>query len=708
MGLRDIKLKKAYSSEDNNILHSFYIPVLKESIQYDRLAGFFSSTSLAVAARGIASLIENRGHMRLLVSPKLTSQDIKAIRKAIDTPEKFIEDKMLLAIHAIEDELLENHVKALAWMLANEYLEISVAIPCDENSDFISSSEAERRGMFHPKVGILKDDFGNVVTFSGSVNESASGWIENIEEFKVFRSWEPHQVDYLNADTEKFERLWAGNSSKVKTIPIPKAVKDDLLDIAPKDLTRTQIIELLKGIHRKKDKIKLFEHQKDAIEKWIENGMHGIFEMATGTGKTFTALGCLKEVSNRHQRLLTVINCPQKHLIQQWKREILKFDIMFDDIIIADSTQPSWKNVLTDALIDISLEYKEKIVVLTTHRTFSNKSFIEIVKENKSRLIYFLISDEVHGVGALESQKGLLEEYDLRLGLSATPKRWFDTLGTNTIYDYFHGVVFDFSLEKAITNVNPATNKTYLTPYRYIPKFVHLTKDELEDYIKKTKSIALKLSESDSDKKRDIYYELLIYQRAKIIKGAFQKYEALRDILDEINEDIQWTIIYCFHSQMEEVVEIVSSRNIISHRFTMDEGTSPKPEYGGMSERDYLLKTFENGKYEVLVAMKCLDEGVDIPPARKGIFMASSGNPREYIQRIGRIIRRHPGKSEAVLYDIIVAPSLKGLPPAMRQIEWRIFNKELLRCEEISRIALNSGEVLKEINDMRNKLIEVE
>lgn len=708
MGLRDIELKMAYSSEDDNILHSFYIPALKESVQYDRLAGFFSSTSLAVAARGIASLIENRGHTRLLVSPKLTLQDVKAIRESVDTPEKFIEGKMLLAMHAIKDKLLGNHVKALAWMLAKGYLEISVAIPCDENSDFISSSEAEKRGMFHPKVGILRDDSGNVVTFSGSVNESASGWIENIEEFKVFRSWEPSQVDYLDADTAKFERLWGGKSRKVKTIPIPKALKENLLEIAPKDLTRIQVMNLLSGMYRKKEKVNLFDHQKDAIAKWVENGMHGIFEMATGTGKTFAALGCLKEVSNRYQRLLTVINCPYQHLIQQWKREIQKFDIKLDALIIADSTQPSWKNVLTDALIDLSLEYKEKIVVLTTHRTFSNKSFIEIVKENKSGLIYFLISDEVHGVGALESQKGLLEEYDLRLGLSATPKRWFDTLGTNTIYDYFRGVVFEFSLEKAISNVNPATNKTYLTPYRYIPKFVHLTKEELEDYIKKTKSIALKLSESNSDKERDIYYELLIYQRAGIIKGAAQKYEALREILDEINKDIQWTIIYCFHSQMEEVVGIVSSRNIIFHRFTMDEGTSPKPEYDGMSERDYLLKKFEGGKYKVLVAMKCLDEGVDIPPARKGIFMASSGNPREYIQRIGRIIRRHPGKSEAVLYDIIVAPSLKGLPADMREFEWRIFDKELERCEEISRIALNSGEVLKETNDMRNKLMEIE
>jgi len=268
--------------------------------------------------------------MRLLVSPKLTSQDIKAIQEASDTPEKFIEGKMFLAIDDIEDELLRNHLKALSWLLAQDLLKISVAIPCDENSNFISSNEAERRGIFHPKVGIMKDDAGNVITFSGSVNESALGWTANIEEFKVFRSWEGSQVEYLNADIAKFERLWKGESRKVKTIPIPKAVRDHLLEIAPKDLTKKQVMDLLSGTYKKKEKVKLFDHQMDAIERWIDNEMRGIFEMATGTGKTFTALGCVKEASKRHQRLVIVINCPYQHLIQQWKREIQKFDIKFD------------------------------------------------------------------------------------------------------------------------------------------------------------------------------------------------------------------------------------------------------------------------------------------------------------------------------------------------------------------------------------------
>jgi superfamily II DNA or RNA helicase len=706
MGLRDIELKKSYSSEDDNILHNFYIPVLKESVQYERLAGFFSSTSLAVAARGIASLIENGGHMRLLVSPKLTSQDIKAIREAGDKPEKFIAGNMLLAVDDIEDEFLRNHVKALSWLLAQNHLEINVAIPCDENNNFISYNEAEGRGIFHPKVGILKDIFGNVITFSGSVNESALGWTENIEEFKVFRSWEESQAEYLNADIERFERLWHGKSKKVKTIPIPKAVRDHLLEIAPKDLTKKQVIKLLSEPCKKKEKVKLYDHQMDAILRWINNGMQGIFEMATGTGKTFTALGCVREAAKKHHRLVIVINCPLQHLIQQWKREIKKFDLKFDSLIIADSTQPSWKSILTDALIDISLEYKEKIIVLTTHKTFSKKDFIEIIKENKNGATYFLISDEVHWVGAQKSQKGLLKEYDLRLGLSATPKRWFDTFGTNTIYDYFHGVVFEFSLKDAISKINPATNQTYLTPYRYIPKFVNLTEEELEDYIKKTRALALKLSNSNSDEERDVYYDLLIYQRAEIIKGAVQKYEKLREILHEINEDLQWLIIYCLHAQIDEVINIISRMNIVLHRFTMEEGTTPSPEYDGLSERDYLLKKFEEGKYKILVAMKCLDEGVDIPPARKGILMSSSGNPREYIQRIGRMIRRYPGKFEAVVYDIIVAPSLKGLPDKMREFEWKIFNNELNRYEEISKIALNSAETLKKINDLRNKLME--
>jgi len=434
---------------------------------------------------------------------------------------------------------------------------------------------------------------------------------------------------------------------------------------------------------------------------WVKNGMKGIFEMATGTGKTFTALGCLDRISGDIKKFLVIITCPYQHLVQQWKREIDKYGIDYDKIIVADSSNVSWKEDLTNSLLDIHIGYKNKLIVLTTHRTFSSKYFIEIIEKNKNNLNMFLIADEVHGLGATKSIEGLLQEYDLRLGLSATPKRWFDLIGTNVIYNYFGDVVFEFSLDKAINTINPITNETYLTPYRYIPKFVSLIPEELEGYLDKTESIMKLFNTLKNDEDKRKILENLIFQRANIIKNASGKYIVLEDILDKLGPSIQWTIVYCSPQQINKVKKIISSRKVTLHGFTMKETTTPEKKYYGLSQRDYLLQKFGEGKYRVLVAMKCLDEGVDVPPARTAILMASSGNPREYIQRIGRIIRRFPQKTEATIYDIIVKPSFKMVPPELQNIEKQIFKKELKRCAEIASIATNNAEALKLIYDAK-------
>jgi len=295
---------------------------------------------------------------------------------------------------------------------------------------------------------------------------------------------------------------------------------------------------------------------------------------------------------------------------------------------------------------------------------------------------------------------GLLDEYCLRLGLSATPRRWFDTVGTSILYEFFGGKVYEFGLEKAINTINPLTGKTYLVPYQYKPKFVSLTKRELEEYIDKTKAIAKRFHMTEDDYKKDELLEILLFKRSDIIKNAVEKYRALREILDELGDNIKWTLIYCSPAQIRIVMQILKERKIPAHRFTMKEGTTPKKKLGGLTEREYILKKFAEQNYKVLVAMRCLDEGVDVPPARTAILMASSGNPREYIQRIGRVIRQYPEKKEATIYDIIVVPSLSNLPPELRAIERKIFKNELRRYIEIAKTATNNSEALELIYKM--------
>jgi primosomal protein N' len=263
--------------------------------------------------------------MRLVVSPKLRKDDLDAIILAHKDPEKVIEEKMLNELEKIEDEFIKNHVYALGWMVANGKLEIKVALICDEHGNPLRYEEGEKSGIFHQKVGILKDAEGNVVTFSGSINESAAGWFGNIEEFKVFRSWDTSEQEYVEADILKFDTFWNNLSERVKVMKIPEAVKKKLIELAPKDIEKLDLEKWYPKVSGRRDKIMLFEHQKEAVESWVKNGMRGIFEMATGTGKTFAALECLEKLLEDEKKLIMVIACLYDHLVKQWVDDINDF-----------------------------------------------------------------------------------------------------------------------------------------------------------------------------------------------------------------------------------------------------------------------------------------------------------------------------------------------------------------------------------------------
>ena len=284
----------------------------------------------------------------------------------------------------------------------------------------------------------------------------------------------------------------------------------------------------------------------------------------------------------------------------------------------------------------------------------------------------------MHGLGSPKRRGGLIKNYVFRLGLSATPTRWFDDEGTKALRQFFGKTVFEFPLQKAI-------EMNYLTPYEYHPHFVSLTPEEMEQYLEETKKIAREYAKSKNKDKENKLLELLCIIRQKIVTNAVEKYQVLEEILDT-QKNLSLCLIYCSPEQIDRVQEILNRRGVINHRFTAREN---------IVERKRILKGFSEGAYDVLVAMNCLDEGIDIPATRIAIIMASSGNPRQYIQRRGRILRKHPGKDKAIIHDFIVIPEVSmNDDPYLFELERKILRKELKRYEEFARSSVNYLEAL--------------
>lgn len=674
--LDDLNIKFKYDSDSDDLINDFYIPVLSNSTEYYRMSGFFSSTSLAISAQGIGNFISNGGKMKLICSAALSEDDKSIIEEANENPEKFIEKYALEDFKSLEEGFVKDHVEALGWMLANNLLEIKIAIP--KNAE----------GIFHSKIGILKDDKGNIISFSGSDNETASGWLHNIEEFKVFCSWDAAEEKYVNSDLEDFNKYWEGNTSRTNIIDLPNAIRDEMIKLAP--LSETE----LKVFKSTGPKIKLRDYQSEAIKNWFDNDCCGLFEMATGTGKTFTALSCFKELSDSKDKLITVIACPQSHLIDQWIKDVKLFHD--GEIIIASGKNSNWKDEFKKLLKKFYLGMLNKAVVMTTHASLSSEFFIDTI--NKFKVEKLLIVDEVHGIGSSKQRFGLDDCYDYKLGLSATPKRWFDDEGTDAIDAFFKGTVFEFDISRALTEINPDTNETYLAPYYYYPIIVDLTDEEYDQYLMYSYKIAQVLgSKKIKNKDKELTkYNML---RQRIINNAENKYYEFDRLLKD-NQGIDKLIVFCSPQQIDNVQEILNQNNVIpQHKFTQEESAAISKKTG-ISERDEILQLFAEGSYKALVAIKCLDEGVDVPVAETAIIMSSTSNPREHVQRRGRILRRAPGKKYAVIYDILV------FPEEATDVGSKVMKNEILRYKEFAENARNSYDCLKLLRKYYDRVVE--
>lgn len=702
---RNIPLKLSYDSGLDDILWDFYIPVLSMSKNYDRIAGFFSSSSLALSARGLEDFISNGGKMRLVTCPQLSKNDVDMLEKTTKNIDQLLTDNFIKDYSEIESQFQRDHVQALGWMIANGKLEIKIAV-IRKNGRICDKDQIEQIGIMHQKVGILYDNTGQIISFSGSNNESASGWLGNTEEFKVFCSW-TGAMPYVQEDIKKFNSFWNEDRPDVEIKDIPSALKEHLITIS-KDFEPARLATkhyYPQKLIKEKQELKLFFYQKNAVNKWEENNRMLLLQMATGCGKTRTAIGCMNNTLKDTNKLLVIIACPQATLATQWKTDVESLKIEEHRSIEINGNISGWETIVKREIKKLGAGRYKNLIIYTTHQICSSPKFINILKDSNEQITKFLIGDEVHGMGASKAQNGLLDLYQYRLGLSATPQRWFDDAGSILIEDYFGNDNFEFSIHDALTNINPLTGKPFLVNYTYDPRFISLTEDELEEYKRITEKL-VKMSRYASDEESSGYLDMLRFQRANIEKNAENKYKELESILDEIGSDISDTIIFVSDAQIDRVMRMLGDRGIPASRFTQAQSTVKSERYGGLSERDYIIKLFKEKQYKVLVAIKCLDEGIDIPSADRAIVMASSTNPREYVQRIGRIIRQAPGKYSAIIHDMIIKPSLDLFyDDTLIEMEKRIFKKEMDRVLELSENAINNTSITNIVFDILQEVV---
>jgi len=692
MALTDLQLQDAYDTGNRaeRVVSEFYVPVLQEAILYRRLTGYFSSQVLALAARGVAGLIQNGGKMQLITSPVVSEQDFNALtNESTKEIQDFVNRQFEIAMKDVNDlasTIAYDHIRALGWMLREGLLEIRVLVPSTINSG---------AGIFHSKVGIIDDKIGNQISFSGSVNETAMGWSQNIEEFKVFKSWDDGSKKFFAHDVQTFEKYWShASESGFEAVPLPQKSVERLISIAPADVTELNLNYAPKNVTKKPR-----AYQMEAIRAWEEANHVGILEMATGTGKTFTARQCVDKWKESKVDSIILVTAPTQTVASQWQ------EVLSDLNPVTTFGSKPWRESIKDLASKTKLGLVDHLVIITIQNTACSDDFIaaftELMGFTDNRL---MIADEMHGLGATVFRKALNAGIHSRLGLTATPNRWFDEAGTAHLNDYFGGVVYSFGLHEALTWKDPDTGLTPLCPYNYFPKFIDLNEGEMDEYLDLTRQIIWQSNKS-SDPDSDERIRRLQDDRARVLKKAHGKLNSLQEILSEIDNPTG-CLIYCSdREQINEAIELVSGRKITYRTFTGEEGTSPKKEYDGKSERDWILESFESGEIQVLIAMKCLDEGVDIPSARLGVIMASTTNPREFIQRRGRLLRRAPGKELAQIYDMIVAPIF---PSADNSEELksarRIMEKELKRSDEFAKDALNStaisGKVLGRMLEM--------
>ena len=694
----------SYHNKINNITTEFFNPALVESTTYKRIAGLFSSNSLSLAARGISEFVENDGKMELIISPILSKEDVQAIKNASGIEFENILNKSLMNNLDLENEFERDHIFALKYLLKKGNLEIRINIPKDESGNILDSKTIIEENILAEKRGIFQDRDGNVVSFRGPIDANRDSWERGNFEITVDVSWDKGQFPHVKHDIAVFDAIW----NSVETKKFPEAIKNEFIKNAPEkeqiNLKKYDVPEwaVLPGGGI------LWGHQIQAINSWINNGHKGIFTIATSGGKTLAAIVSANILP---KNVLIIVIVPLKDLAEQWEQQIKLYDPNAETII-CDSDYKDWREQLPKKINKFlsrndDYEIKNRNYVIVTAGTVIAKkgeedsTFLKDLHHISKNQI-MVIGDEVHHYGA-PKYRGVFDiDAKYRLGLSATYRRSWDEIGTNEILNYFGR-----ALKEAEYGITQGIADKRLSQYSYYPFFTMLEQDEFKKYSDFTEKInRLHPSENNSttsirlEKARDALLNL----RADILKTARNKPHAYGEIIKS-RPNLPYIVFADDTKQIKELKKI--------HVETIREINSESKEtlsdiyfvYSGKTEpwkrKKILEQTVKHNR--PILAMYCLDEGIDVSEFSGAILVSSSRSKRQYIQRRGRILRRKKINEIAQLYDIIVFPPYQN-DTIKSDISEKIMDSEYERVVELSSDAVNKYRALEKFMDFKKKI----
>lgn len=705
--LSDARFKHTYSSGYDEP-KDFFTEALIESSTFDLGLGFFSSSGIRSLAYGFALFIANGGKMRVVMNHILSKEDKDVIENGQKHIVEDFENSILFDIKKLVETLSkedEQFFRCLSYLISINKIEFVATI-------------STKGGLGHDKYGIFKDEKGYKVAFIGSANFSQSALELNGETITVFTSSDDDKriAEYQTL----FDKSWEDNTPHLIHIPIEN-VKTFIREKYP-EVTITELlnegINLREniGINNKTyhkliskrilDKIELKELeprfpfpeerkiQIDAYKSWIENGKNGVFAMATGSGKTVTALNCILKQYKENGFYKAIIVVPTQALAIQWEKEAKSFN--FQNVVSTHS-EKEWKTILNRFITRSLLDSNKNIILITTYATFNRADIQSFLNKVRGIETFIYVADEAHNIGSQNSLKHLPEMIKWRIGLSATPERIYDALGSERLYDFFNSrppeYTYRYTMKQAI-------DEGVLCHYDYYPIFIELTCSEMKEYERISEQLR-KYIDSDTGKYKSDAEKLLL-KRKRIIHKAENKKIAISDLLDELKQKHKLDYTFVFVPEGYEPDYSINDSYKIDKEdiHIIDEYAQMFKEHGysyhkyisGLDDAPNILKNFANGDIQILLSMKCLDEGVDIPRAEHAIFCSSTGNPRQFVQRRGRVLRKSKGKDKAKIWDLIVIPP--NILAESNSVERNLFFNEVKRIVNFAALADNQIDIL--------------